>query len=685
MSSKQRGYGRVVSASTCSVLWSLWDLASAGWQTSKSQLMRGKAISALQINWERLVPKKSSKSFRTSLFNSSHVCVCVCCVCCVCLLCVSAVCVCCVCLLCVSAVCVCCVCLLCVSAVCVCCVCLLCVSAVCVCCVCLLCVSAVCVCCVCLLCVSAVCVCCVCLLCVSAACVCCVCLLCVSAVCVCCVCLLCVSAVCVCCVCLLCVSAVCVCCVCLLCVSAVCVKLAVMLPSCVDPSFPSQLAESHDHQLYHVAIVSSAGIRHVLCTAQGEFPQAPRAVFQARCTSSSSGHTAGSWSNSPQYTQNRWLSEHPHKTCTRRIVWRRQPHSPTASSRALSLQTRHVSDITRCSATQCKTCPSESLPVHDSSKSATNASARYCSVSQPWTRTLTRSNLSTTPLHKQVVPTKVFSNTRKFDSPFIQKPTSQSRRNCAPTNCTERKTSEKTRDLHSSWKIVFVHWFEIMQKHHTSEDTIQQNTPSLNVGVNVHFPQRQQRVLHWHQPCRASTLTLLTFKTLLRCATPVNSTKNGTSGARPSGSRQQKHSMAKKSWIPQCRSTLQCQTVQAKPPEKQKIPRIFISWDLLLFMYFCSFNTELPCGWHDNTNCSVHQSFVVQHARIEIRVICAFFCCPFCHYPFYNCMALHHVFHLSQGLDRLEQWIQLCFVIMRKLFCCIEVIFIFLGILFSRV
>ena len=52
MSTQQRGHGRVVSASTCSVLLSLRDLASAGLSTTgKSQLMRrGSAISALRIN-----------------------------------------------------------------------------------------------------------------------------------------------------------------------------------------------------------------------------------------------------------------------------------------------------------------------------------------------------------------------------------------------------------------------------------------------------------------------------------------------------------------------------------------------------------------------------------------------------------------------------------------------------------
>ena len=67
-----------------------------------------------------------------------------------------------------------------------------------------------------------------------------------------------------------------------------------------------------------------------------------------------------------------------------------------------------------------------------------------------------------------------------------------------------------------------------VQKHHTSEDTLySKNTPSLKMGVSVHSPQRLQRVLQWHQPCRAPNFTLLTFKALLHCATPVQSTKYG--------------------------------------------------------------------------------------------------------------------------------------------------------------
>ena len=36
-------------------------------------------------------------------------------------------------------------------------------------------------------------------------------------------------------------------------------------------------------------------------------------------------------------------------------------------------------------------------------------------------------------------------------------------------------------------------------------------------------------------------------------------------------------------------------------------------------------DTAIPCGRFASTNCSIHQTFVVHHARVEIRLLYAFF------------------------------------------------------------
>ena len=104
-----------------------------------------------------------------------------------------------------------------------------------------------------------------------------------------------------------------------------------------------------------------------------------------------------------------------------------------------------------------------------------------------------------------------------------------------------------------------LHWkFKRVQKHQTSEDTLYNKIRST---VSVHSPQRLQRVPQWHQPCRASTLTLAPSK---RCSIPQRQCNQpcmdvlietrqaclghnmvpSTSGARPSGRRQRVRSVS---------------------------------------------------------------------------------------------------------------------------------------------
>ena len=104
-----------------------------------------------------------------------------------------------------------------------------------------------------------------------------------------------------------------------------------------------------------------------------------------------------------------------------------------------------------------------------------------------------------------------------------------------------------------------LHWtFKTVQKHQTSDDTLYSKIRST---VSVHSPRRLQRVPQWHQPCRASTLTLAPSK---RCAIPQRQCNQprmdvlieirqaclghdvvpSTSGARPSGRRQRVRSVA---------------------------------------------------------------------------------------------------------------------------------------------
>ena len=72
-------------------------------------------------------------------------------------------------------------------------------------------------------------------------------------------------------------------------------------------------------------------------------------------------------------------------------------------------------------------------------------------------------------------------------------------------------------------------------KHHTSEDTLQQNTPSLKMGANVQSPPRLQRVMQWHPPWGASNFTLFTIKALHRCVTTAQLTKYGRVDGNPTG------------------------------------------------------------------------------------------------------------------------------------------------------
>ena len=109
-----------------------------------------------------------------------------------------------------------------------------------------------------------------------------------------------------------------------------------MLLSCVGPSFPGHRIKSHDHQLYHAPIAALAGVRHVLCTARGEDPRAPRVVLQAPCTPSSFEHTT--------------LAHEAFLRGTRNIDSVRSIHTRPANK-------THISDITRCSARQHKACP----------------------------------------------------------------------------------------------------------------------------------------------------------------------------------------------------------------------------------------------------------------------------------------------------------------------------------------
>ena len=64
-------------------------------------------------------------------------------------------------------------------------------------------------------------------------------------------------------------------------------------------------------------------------------------------------------------------------------------------------------------------------------------------------------------------------------------------------------------------------------------------------------------------------------------------------------------------------------------------------------------NTALLCGQFANTDCSILQNISAHHARVGIRVLCAFYLSPcFC----------HHVFRpplVSLGLSQLDLGIQL--------------------------
>ena len=197
-------------------------------------------------------------------------------------------------------------------------------------------------------------------------------------------------------------------------------RLAVMLLPRVGPSFPGQLAESHDHRLYHVAFAASTGVRHVLCTARGEVPRASRAILQALCTAPLSEHTA--------------LAHEATLRSTRKICGIRSNHTGSAlaaplrdknsgdgshSARQRRPERRHTFPTT-CGASQGNaSCARANIFRYaslvfrsDSSKPATNTSKIYCSVSQPWSRTLARSNSSTTGPHKPVTLTKSFQQSK---------------------------------------------------------------------------------------------------------------------------------------------------------------------------------------------------------------------------------------------------------------------------------
>ena len=107
----------------------------------------------------------------------------------------------------------------------------------------------------------------------------------------------------------------------------------------------------------------------MLCTAQGEFPQPPRAVLQARCTAPSSEHTAMAHEATLRSTRKIGGVRNNH---TRPALGAsvRDKHCGDGShtarqsrSERVTANKTHVSDTARCSARQHKACPSKHLPV----------------------------------------------------------------------------------------------------------------------------------------------------------------------------------------------------------------------------------------------------------------------------------------------------------------------------------
>ena len=265
-----------------------------------------------------------------------------------------------------------------------------------------------------------------------------------------------------------------------------------MLPSLVDPSLPCQRVD-----------LSSAGIRHVLCTAQGEFPQAPRAFFKrvAHLHHLGTRHwlmkqlSAVHAKSMAFGASTQDLHSEPFCETSSVETIATQPNSITQS--AFTENKTHVSDITRCSARQCKACPSESIPVHFAGLPL-------------WLLEICDQRLGELLFG---VPTV---NTHFDQKQFVHNSTAQAssaNQGLFPTSgrlihllfrnqqvslgdtalqITELKEKQVIK------LIISIQAERSLQKHHTSEDTLQQSTPSLNVGVKVHSPQRQQRVLHWH-------------------------------------------------------------------------------------------------------------------------------------------------------------------------------------------
>ena len=81
------------------------------------------------------------------------------------------------------------------------------------------------------------------------------------------------------------------------------------------------------------------------------------------------------------------------------------------------------------------------------------------------------------------------------------------------------------------------------------------------------------------------------------------------------------------------------------------------SWNGLFFMYSWFYQLGFY-GRITNINYSIQQTFLFTSLGLKSGSF-AFFLCPSCHHPFLCCIAIHKVFHLSQGLYQLETWIQL--------------------------
>ena len=178
-------------------------------------------------------------------------------------------------------------------------------------------------------------------------------------------------------------------------------------------------SESHDHRLYLLPIAASAGVRHVLCTAQGKILELHVQFFKrfARLHHLSTRHWLMRHLSAVHAKSMAFGAStqdlHSEPFCDTSTVETAAARPDSAVQNTFTTNKTHISDITRCSAEQHKACPSEHLPARLPGLSLALLETcdqplreRYCSVSQPWSLTLARSNLSTTGPYNPAMPTK---------------------------------------------------------------------------------------------------------------------------------------------------------------------------------------------------------------------------------------------------------------------------------------